>query len=150
MTDIQDPTGAWPRQRMNRPLCPNVLGEWGIPRTADAVPEARHHIGELARDILAYSSQVGDVELMAGELLANAVEHGAGGMTWIRVTANNHVVRVEVRDEGTDLQHAPAPNLPPPEHVHGRGLFLVAAFAKTWGVEPDASGTTAWFEVVSP
>lgn len=140
--------GAWPGQRMGHPLCPRVLGTWQIPLTKDAVAEARQHVSELARCVLQYSSQIDDVKLMTGELLANAHEHGGCDTAKIVVRANACTVLVEVHDQGTNFKQPSISDDPLAER--GRGLFLVAAFATSWGIEHDSRGTKAWFQVRSP
>jgi serine/threonine-protein kinase RsbW len=86
------------------------------------------------------------VELLAGELLANAVVHGPdGGRIWVRATHDGTAVRVSVRDEGTAL---PRLKHPGPTAVGGRGVGLVDMLASRWGIEdagPD--GKTVWFVV---
>jgi serine/threonine-protein kinase RsbW len=84
------------------------------------------------------------VELLAGELLANAVVHGPRAGR-IRVWATHHgsSVRVAVRDEGAEL---PQLKHPGPTALGGRGVGLVDALATRWGIEDDGpDGKTVWF-----
>lgn len=125
----------------------SVLGEWPIERVVSAVPDARHHVRSLIEHAIGYGGLVGDVELMAGELLSNAVDHGGGDKAHILVSADAGAIRVEVRDAGTKA--LPESHRPALMGERGRGLLIVAAFATTWGIHHDATGTTAWFEVRS-
>lgn len=54
---------------------------------------------------------------------------------------------VEVCDDCPEL---PRPGLPDPCSESGRGLFLVAALADRYGVEPTAVGKCCWAEIALP
>ncbi|MFJ6566760.1 ATP-binding protein [Streptomyces sp. NPDC091292] len=79
-----------------------------------------------------------DVRLVVSELVTNSVEHGHGTVV-LRIRHTGTQLRVEVTDENpapAQLQDADD------EDLCGRGLFLVAALADTWGVSDD--GRTTW------
>jgi serine/threonine-protein kinase RsbW len=84
------------------------------------------------------------IELLAGELLANAVVHGPGGGTiWVQATHDGSAVRVAVRDEGAEL---PQLKHPSPTALGGRGVGLVDMLASRWGIEDQGpAGKTVWF-----
>jgi serine/threonine-protein kinase RsbW len=84
------------------------------------------------------------LELLAGEVLANAVVHGPrGGRIWVEASREGSEVRVAVRDQSTDL---PRLNHASPTALGGRGVALVDALASRWGVEQhDGDGKTVWF-----
>ena len=86
------------------------------------------------------------VELLASELIANAVLHGSSdGQIPIRAEATHGNFRVEVDDGSTAV---PALRRPPPEEVGGRGMLLVDMYSARWGCEPRGSaGKTVWFEM---
>lgn len=125
-----------------------VLGDWLVPRTTDMVPAARHDIRTLTALILGHGDLNRDVETMAGELLANAAQHGSGAQTRVRVRTAGRTLRVEVRDAGTGP--LPQCRADDPLAEHGRGLHIVAAFAARWALECTDHGTCAWFEVQRP
>jgi anti-sigma regulatory factor (Ser/Thr protein kinase) len=84
--------------------------------------------------------------LLVSEIVTNSVRHGgAAEGDWIAldVAISPAALRVEVTDHGPGF--APAPALPPPDDVGGRGLYLVDQMADRWG-HADA-GTRVWFEV---
>lgn len=100
-----------------------------------------------------------DAELLASELMTNAVTHGDGGdphAVTVSLAATDALVRVSVADHG---QHPPcvcrlgrADDLigeDAPEH--GRGLVLldrlVDGCGGQWGFDRDGRGSTVWFEL---
>jgi anti-sigma regulatory factor (Ser/Thr protein kinase) len=88
-------------------------------------------------------------ELVAGELVANAVTHTPATTAGIGllVVLGEDAVRVEVHDGSPDL---PEPRGPGDwDKEAGRGLGLVGTQATRWGVHADehGHGKTVWFEV---
>ncbi|QFQ97257.1 ATP-binding protein [Streptomyces phaeolivaceus] len=84
--------------------------------------------GELAENIV----------LAVSELVTNAVEHGTGDVG-LRIQYPDGELRIEVTDDNpapAELRHADD------EELSGRGLFLIAVLARTWGVSDD--GRTTW------
>ncbi|MFF4401169.1 ATP-binding protein [Streptomyces sp. NPDC001480] len=95
----------------------------------------------------AYGTPVHDtVELIVAEPAANAVTHGRvpGRDAELRLIEENGQVRVEVSD--TRGERLPAVQDAGGEEDGGRGLVLVAALAKEWGVtsRAHAPGKTVW------
>nr|WSX54569.1 ATP-binding protein [Streptomyces sp. NBC_00974] len=119
------PRGA----RLARRLAGVQLAAWGIP-----------HGCSLAED----------VELVVGELAANAVLHGRvpGRDFEIRLDYDGLRVRVEVSDARGDKEPPEAlPDVGPWSAEGGRGLALVQAVAREWGVAPrgpGGPGKTVW------
>jgi anti-sigma regulatory factor (Ser/Thr protein kinase) len=105
----------------------------------------------LAQALLEWGAHdIADVaELLAAELLANAVQHALhtnNGFSRVTLTARQDRwgLRVEVAD--------PDPNPPVIRHAAaddegGRGLALVDALADRWGVTERANGKTVWFSL---
>ena len=84
--------------------------------------------------------------LLVSEVVTNAVLHAG---TDIRLSCHQRRsgVRVEVFDW--------SPLLPSARHYHadattGRGLALVGALARSWGIRSDEGGKTVWFELGPP
>ncbi|MFJ6137308.1 ATP-binding protein [Kitasatospora sp. NPDC092286] len=121
-----------------------VPREWGVEPCVDAVPGARRLVVEIARawQVPFSDGALRDVELCAGEVIANAVEH-TGVRCRVLVRWTGERLRVEVADVS---------RLPPdPSGTHdpitgGRGLLLVEALAQAWGWLPTARGKLVWFE----
>ena len=107
---------------------------------------ARHWVMRQVADagVVGASNQV--IELLTGELVANAVVHGpAGGRLEVRLDVTTTMVRVAVSDAGDGV---PVAGRPQPTDPGGRGLALVEALAADWGTAPVAAGgKTVWFEV---
>jgi two-component sensor histidine kinase len=83
------------------------------------------------------------VDLMATELIANAVRHaglGPGDRIYFAAKFQGDFVRVEVGDAGVGLDAEAALK------SKGYGLRMVAKLASRWGFYPG-TGTRVWFEV---
>ena len=126
---------------------PNGVQVWRLPGEPASVGAVRHWLHAV---LTAWScSQVDDVELLASELVTNAVVHGEGSVT-VRVWPGADGLRVEVSDLGGGT-----PRLQERLNVEsegGRGLGMVDGLATRWGVAPRTtdSGTTVWFEMDGP
>lgn len=84
----------------------------------------------------------GDLELSAGEVIANSVTHtGAPCVVCVRWTGER--LRVEVTDVDSSQLSASAAG---EEDESGRGLILVDALATAWGTQLCSVGKTTWFE----
>ncbi|MEW9518270.1 ATP-binding protein [Streptomyces tubercidicus] len=110
-----------------------------IHRARELVVQAARGRGVLSEALL------GDVELCAGEVVANAMEH-TGAASVVRVSATSSGVRVEVVDTHPQL---PSPAPCDAQGESGRGLFLVDALATAWGAHPTGTGKTVWFEIAA-
>ncbi|MGW7046358.1 ATP-binding protein [Streptomyces avermitilis] len=117
-----------------------------VPADLGSVHGARKLVVQAARrwGVLSEAS-LGDVELCAGEVVANAMEHTRAASV-VRVSAIKSGVRVEVIDTHPQL---PSPAAPDAQGESGRGLFLVDALATAWGAHPAGTGKTVWFEIAA-
>jgi anti-sigma regulatory factor (Ser/Thr protein kinase) len=89
-----------------------------------------------------------NVTLVVAELASNAVLHGrVPGMDFVlRLVRDDArgVIRIEVADAHPAR---PARVAPGPDEDHGRGMLLVDALARDWGVREGAgTGKTVWAE----
>jgi anti-sigma regulatory factor (Ser/Thr protein kinase) len=83
------------------------------------------------------------VTLLANELVTNAILHARSEIDLV-VDCDEQRVRVEVHDASPiDTVLRVYDN----ETTTGRGLALVEAFSRRWGVEPTGLGKAVWFEV---
>ncbi|WP_390899072.1 ATP-binding protein [Streptomyces cynarae] len=116
-----------------------------VSAAADAVPPARRQVVELARtlDASLQDEALETVELLASEVIANAVLHSASPCEVV-VTRTAKRLRVEVTDTEPTMPSAVAAG---PNDESGRGLLLVGALADAWGMQPKPDGKTTWFEI---
>lgn len=108
--------------RQARAFADTQLAAWGLEDVSDAV------------------------QLIASELVTNALHHG-GGTADISLSRRPGVVRVEVRDNGPGeprLLDVPA------DSESGRGLAIVAQLSSAWGVDHRGDGKTVWAEIAVP
>ena len=112
-----------------------------LTRGTDSVPVARRHV----RAVLPPSTVREDVELVVTELVTNAVLHTPAGEIELRVEELPEAVRVEVEDAGHGLPVAVREST---TAMTGRGLALVAALSRAWGVDNGRPGhKVVWAEV---
>lgn len=81
--------------------------------------------------------------LLASELVTNAVLHARTEID-LRYVVERTSVRIEVEDGNTRHPIAVAT---PADATSGRGLGLVHALAKKWGVDGTDDGKIVWFEL---
>ncbi|MBB5131934.1 anti-sigma regulatory factor (Ser/Thr protein kinase) [Thermocatellispora tengchongensis] len=112
-------------------------------------------IDQIARARRLVSAAVGrdhplhdDCVLLTSEIATNAVLHsesGQGGEFTVSVSRTDGVVRVRVRDEGSiEPPCSCRANL---YATNGRGLPLLEALARRWGVIREEGANTVWFEL---
>jgi anti-sigma regulatory factor (Ser/Thr protein kinase)/ABC-type transporter Mla MlaB component len=112
-----------------------------LPATPAAAASARQVVAEACR-AWGLAQLAGDAELVATELVANAVRHAAGSDLHLLVILRQRFVHVSVRDGSPQ---PPRRVLPDPETGEGgRGLILVDAVARGWGSTPIPDGKVVW------
>jgi hypothetical protein len=120
------------------------LGELLVPTlvAAGEVSALRRRVGEhlAGRGLGAYREAA---EVCAGELLANAVVHlGAGVPVTLRVWAPLGRPRVALTDP--DPRALPVLLRATDDAESGRGLALLGAMSRRWGVDQHPNGKTVW------
>jgi two-component sensor histidine kinase len=107
----------------------------------------RHELAIDLRRMRVEAPCIADVVLVASELVSNAIRHGAPvsarkiDVTW-DFEGSDLVIRVE--DGGADQ---PRQRRPDSRQSDGRGLAIVAAIAREWGVERTARGKSVWARI---
>jgi anti-sigma regulatory factor (Ser/Thr protein kinase) len=96
-----------------------------------------------------YRSLVARASLVVSELVTNAVVHAASAVD-VALSRADGRVQMLVSDQGAGH---PEPRFDDPQYavVGGRGLLLVNASTRAWGVFPASGGKTVWtvFDVPS-
>lgn len=112
-----------------------------LPRRAESVAAGRAAVDGFREPA---GEQWETLRLLVSEVLANAVLHGQGESMRLVARIEDRTCRVAVIDSGHGF-HAEATR-PAPTAPGGRGLFLLDALSKDWGVAEGAS-THVWFEL---
>jgi serine phosphatase RsbU (regulator of sigma subunit)/anti-sigma regulatory factor (Ser/Thr protein kinase) len=136
------------RRGPDTPQTGGRLQQHVAPGDPEALREARHMIRAAARAWGA-ADRADDVELVADELITNALMHteGAAILTLRNLTGGERRLRVEVEDSSSAL---PRRREAGESGVSGRGLLLVDLLAQVWGVEARGGGKCVWCEFAVP
>ena len=133
-------------RRWNTPLCGDRHDAltWTFAPRPHSVPAAREISDALLRE-WGMSHLSPDVSVVVSELVTNAVRHGGplvstgpdGGGIQLSLMRRGSEFICAVRDGGDRL---PRRRHPDATVEGGRGLALVSAFAREWGVIPTPAG----------
>jgi anti-sigma regulatory factor (Ser/Thr protein kinase) len=133
-----------------------------VPHHASGARLARQQLATELRGLIA-PNLLGDVVAVVAELLGNAVRHAdplPGGVIRlvVRVSAapaaaigagiGAAYVVLRVTDGGAD--GPPTVRVASPDSVDGRGLAIVSALARRWGVEREGEEQCVWAELGTP
>jgi len=118
-----------------------------LPRRPVAVRHARALAsGALGGGLGSDDERDHELALVITELVANAVRHGRGRRMRLRLEHQGGAVRVEVENRSWTTR--PRRRLASDIRPSGRGLALVAAYSRSWGVMRGTRGRTrVWAEV---
>jgi anti-sigma regulatory factor (Ser/Thr protein kinase) len=120
---------------------PLVRRHRDLPMHSSAAAAGRQLVREACAAWLLPQDICETAELVATELVSNAVEH-AHSSSRLTVTYTGTVFRVSVRDYS--LASLPRPRPIDIGASRGRGLHLVAALAQTWCVDQHLDAKTIW------
>ena len=107
----------------------------------------RHSIADDLSAHAVNAECIDDVVLVASELVGNAVLHTAASFADeldVRWEIEEDAVVVQVGDGGDD---PPRPRSTTAREPGGRGLAIVAALARDWGVRCNPTGKQVWARV---
>jgi anti-sigma regulatory factor (Ser/Thr protein kinase) len=114
--------------------------------------EVRRRLGADLADAGVPAAMIGDAALVVSELVGNAVRYGRplpGGVLEVSWSLEPDCLLLRVSDGGGPSR--PERHEAGPEDVRGRGLTIVAALARDWGVELAQNGSgptsTVWVEL---
>lgn len=107
---------------------------------------ARRHVRDTVQPWGLSPEAVDDLELITGELVANALEHTDSRTITVTCGLTAEAAAVGVTDEG-ESGVAVVPEVPRSEQENGRGLLITDALAARWGSLRTGEGLTVWAEV---
>jgi serine phosphatase RsbU (regulator of sigma subunit)/anti-sigma regulatory factor (Ser/Thr protein kinase) len=81
--------------------------------------------------------------LLVSELVTNALVHG-GAPVELQVRGSSNTLYIEVTDAA---RYRPHRRVAKPTDENGRGLELLEALARRWGVRPRLTGKVVWAEI---
>ncbi|MFJ7296090.1 SpoIIE family protein phosphatase [Streptomyces collinus] len=124
-----------------RLLDPSRVAEWEVPGDPAVVAGVRADVTGRLRvwglEELAFTT-----ELIVSELVTNAIRYGIGPIR-LRVLRDGDSLICEVADGSSTSPHLRRAAI---TDEGGRGLFLVARFARRWGTRYMARGKVIWTE----
>ncbi|MGA5355879.1 SpoIIE family protein phosphatase [Streptomyces thermodiastaticus] len=119
---------------------PGQVAEWDVPSDPAAVSRLRYEVSRRLDSwglpLLSFST-----ELMVSELVTNALRHGSQPVR-LRLLLDSSLI-CEVADGSSTSPHLRRARL---TDEGGRGLFLVARFARRWGTRYTSRGKVIWAE----
>ena len=120
------------------------MAEWVLPEDLSAAHVAREQVAAFLDERGVPTDLADDLVLIASELAANAIRHGAPP-AMLRLTYEPARIRVTVSNHGD----APDPRVltADPEAGHGRGLAMVETLADEVGWARDGDRLDVWAEV---
>lgn len=136
------------RRVLDAPQYGGRLQQHVAPGDPEALTAARHMI-RAAVGAWGVGDRADEIELVADELITNALMHTEGSaIVTLRVlTGSERRLRVEVEDSSSAL---PRRREAGESGVSGRGLLLVDLLTDVWGVEARGGGKAVWCEFVAP
>jgi anti-sigma regulatory factor (Ser/Thr protein kinase) len=129
-----------------------VLRKVTVDHAPSSASQARRELGAdlVGRGLPA--AVVEDAALIISELIGNSVRYGRplpGGVLWVAWTVQPGCLLLRVTDGGG--QQVPRFRDAGPSDVRGRGLAIVDALARKWGVDRHENGvgpvSTVWAEL---
>ncbi|MFI1068907.1 SpoIIE family protein phosphatase [Streptomyces puniciscabiei] len=132
------------RRTAEAPPAGGRLQQHVAPGDPEALTQARHLIRSAVRS-WGYRDRADEIELVADELITNALMHTEGSsiVTLRALDGGHRTLRIEVEDSSSAL---PRRREAGEDGVSGRGLLLVEMLADGWGVEARGGGKAVWCE----
>ncbi|WP_062212495.1 SpoIIE family protein phosphatase [Streptomyces sp. NBRC 109706] len=123
-----------------RRLAADRTAAWELENTPESAAAARRMAARQLRD-WNLDELTFTTEMVVSELITNAIRYADGpiGLRLIRETS----LICEVTDNSSTTAHM---RRAPADHEGGRGLFLVAQLATSWGTRFTTEGKTTWAE----
>jgi anti-sigma regulatory factor (Ser/Thr protein kinase) len=115
-----------------------------------SAPAARRYVRDTARSWALPTGVTDDLETIAGELVANALEHSDSRTVTVACVLLPQSVTIGVTDQGDGRRPVVVGAQTGPsgaDRERGRGLLITQALAHRWGARPADGGLTVWAEV---
>ncbi|MFJ5275876.1 SpoIIE family protein phosphatase [Streptomyces parvulus] len=128
-----------------RGIEPDAVAEWRLALDPAEAGRARAAVREQLHD-WGLGKQAAAAELMAGELVTNALRHSHARPVVLRLVRADTLL-CEVDDDDHEL---PALKAAGPLDEAGRGLRVVSTLAREWGASRTRTGKTVWCELTLP
>lgn len=107
-----------------------------VQRSPEGARDARRQVSLYARHWLS-SDDLADFELILGEALANAVEHGGGATITVLCDVNEEKFVAVIEDRGPGFALPRAPHPPRDGAIRGYGLFIMHTLADEFDILDD-------------
>lgn len=117
-----------------------VAGETRDTVTAPDLARVRRWITEAAGRVGLRPDDAARFTLAVNEIVTNAIQHGGGTATVSLATGPGRIV-VAVSDNGAGIPGSVTGQLPAPDQMHGRGLWLARQMCDEVAVESAGTGT---------
>ncbi|MEV7344487.1 SpoIIE family protein phosphatase [Streptomyces sp. NPDC093544] len=124
---------------------PEDVAEWRLALDPIEAGRARAVVREQLH-VWGLAALADPAELMAGELVTNAVRHAHSRHIQLRLVRGETLL-CEVDDDDHTL---PTLLSAGPDDEFGRGLRVVSTLAREWGTSRTSAGKTVWFELTLP
>ncbi|MFI9722638.1 ATP-binding protein [Streptomyces sp. NPDC052396] len=112
---------------------------FNFPALNACVTEARRRVLTRLREWGVDETACDDAQLVVSELFTNAVRHTDSEKVSCQLRFSEAHLRIEVADQGRAATE-PRARCSGADEESGRGLLLVGALSKAWGVRPDDAG----------
>ncbi|MER6530452.1 ATP-binding protein [Streptomyces sp. NPDC001508] len=144
---LPGPDGPDPLASGSQP--PGHVHALDLPATPASVAAARRAVRALLTGWGTDEEVRDNAVLVTSELVTNAVTHSASERIACRLHSTAGRLRIEVEDQNRAAA-LPAPRRPDPNDQSGRGLLLVEALSRDWGVTgTPRSARVVWAELAT-
>lgn len=119
-----------------------------MPHSPSSAGKVRHSLVADLRRLGFSRERVDDAALLVSELVGNAVRYARplpGGVIQVSWSYDRNCLAVRVTDGGS--LDAPHMRRAGPSDTRGRGLAIVDALARSWGVDNRNDVSTVWVEL---
>jgi anti-sigma regulatory factor (Ser/Thr protein kinase) len=124
---------------------PNVVVRTDILSRSDAALVAREVVARATSEL--GPAILDDLLLVVSELVTNAVRHAPDRGPIHLEIQRDHVVRIEVQDQGEGFERTARPPLHQEFPIGGFGLTVVGRLVTGWGITRRGARTLVWAEL---